>query len=348
MGLKGKDALSWAVLLICALVCTGVTLFRKRQIVEPIAWYGPMPHPYITEVSAGAEAAGRDLGAPVYRMVGQEWTQDNESVNVEALSTRGHKAYCIYPVDAAGADGLFSQLAAQGQIVVAYGAEPALPTTASFTVATDIQSAADAACEKLIHLMGDRGHILNVLETVTDINTQKRDAGVRAAVARHPQVQIIQTISDMAQISEATTKIQSALAARADEIDGIITTGYNPTVAAAAILTEWHKNPSHKRIRFVGIDTAPSVLQSIRDGAIDATVAQNPFGHGYISVALAKLMLDGWKPRRPYQFINSGIVIVDKSNLDMYPDAIHKLTDATLGDLKTKYLNPPGGQASEQ
>src|SRR5258708_32987106 len=115
-------------------------------------------------------------------------------------------------------------MTARGQFVLAYGAEPALPTPASFTVATDIQGAADTACEELIRLMGDHGHILNGLETVTDINTQQRDARIRAAVRPHPQVTIIQTISDMSQASEATTQLQSALSARAGESDGMITT----------------------------------------------------------------------------------------------------------------------------
>jgi ribose transport system substrate-binding protein len=345
---NAKDALPLGVLLICAAVCTAVTLLRTRREVEPVAWYGPMPHPYITEVSSGADAARKDLGVAVYQMVGQEWTQDNESVNVESLSTAGHKAFCIYPVDAAGANGLFSQLAARGQFVIAYGAEPALPTPASFTVATDIRGAAEAACEELIRLMGDHGHILNVLETVTDINTQKRDEGVKAAVRRHPNVTIIQTISDMTQVSEASTKIQSAVAARAGEIDGIITTGYNPTIAAVAILTEWNRNPSNKRIHFIGMDTGAAVLAAIRDGSADATIAQNTFGHGYIPVAIAGMMLQDWTPRQPYQFINSGIVVVNRSNIDTYADSVHKLTEGILQDLKTQYLVPPPTGASER
>ena len=28
--------------------------------VEPIAWYGPMPHPYVTEVKSGVEAYAKD------------------------------------------------------------------------------------------------------------------------------------------------------------------------------------------------------------------------------------------------------------------------------------------------
>ncbi len=330
-----------ALLAALAAVVIAVNVSRKRTAVEPIAWYGPAPHPYITEVKAGVAAAQKDLGVPINQMVGQEFTQDNENVNVEAMSTKGYRAFSIYPGDAAGANGLFSSLKAKGQYVVAYGAEPALPTPASFTVATDITGAATAACEELIRMMGDKGSILNVLETVTDINTKKRDDAIKAVVAKHPNVRIVQTISDMAQVSDATNKIQSALAARAGEIDGIITTGYNPTIAAAAVLTEWHKDKAHRRIRFIGIDTGPTVIQAIRDGSIDATVAQNPFGHGYITCAILKLMVDGWTPKKDYQFIDAGLLVVNKGNVDTYAGEVRKITDRILGDLKTRYLSPP-------
>jgi ribose transport system substrate-binding protein len=317
---------------------------RSTADVEPIAWYGMIPHPYVTEVRSGVERFERETGVKVYKAVGQEWTQDNENINIEALSTKGHKAFSIYPGDASGANGLFKQLRAHSQLVVAYGAEPNLPTPVPFTVATDIKGAAMTACEMLIDLMGGKGRILNALEAVTDINTKKRDDGIKEVVARHPGVVIVQTISDMIQVSESTTKIQSALAARADEIDGIITTGYNPTIAAAAVLTEWHKDPAHKKIRFIGIDTGATVLQSIRDGYIDATVAQNPPGHGYISCMILKLMLDGWRPKQDYQFINAGIVIVTRQNVDTYQQEVQKITAGIAADLTTRYLDPPVGR----
>jgi ribose transport system substrate-binding protein len=308
---------------------------------EPIVWYGMMPHPYITEVQGGAAAAEKAFDTPIYKMVGQEWTQDNENLNIESLSTKGHKAFSIYPGDPAGSNGLFRALKQNGQMVVAYGAEPDLPTPAVFTVATNIKGAAMQAAEELIKLMGEKGNILNVLETVTDINTVKRDQGINEVADRYPNVKIIQTISDMSQVSTATNKIQSALAARSEEIDGIITTGYNPTIAAASVLTEWHQEPDHKRIRFVGIDTGATVLQAIRDGNIDATIAQNPPGHGFISCALLGLMLQGWTPVKDYQFIDAGSVIVNKDNVETYADEVQKITDAIMKDVKTKYLKAP-------
>ena len=327
--------------LTIAAVVVGVKLTRHPTAREPIAWYGNAAHPYITEVRAGVEAFAKASGSGVFLTVGQEWTQDNQNVNVEALSTQGYRAFSLYPGDPAGANGLFRLLKSRGQHVVAYGAEPALPTPIPFTVATDIKGAAMTAAEELIRLMGGRGKILNVLEAVTDVNTRKRDEGIREVVAKHPGVEILQTISDMIQMGEATTKIQSALAARGEEIDGIIATGFNTTVASTAILTEWHKDPRHKRIRFIGMDTDATVLKAIRDGAIDATVAQNPFGHGYLSCALLDLLRQGWTTRQEYAFINASIVVVTRANLDTYAAEIQQVTQRITAELKTRYLAPP-------
>ncbi len=332
--MKNLSLLVLVVLLFSVLGC-------GKGEIEPIVYYGMMPHPYINEVKSGAAKCEKDYNVKIRKVVGQEWTQDNENFNIESLSTRGHKAFSIFPGDPAGANGLFAQLRKRGQFVVAYGAEPNLPTPASFCVATHIREAAEFACEELIKFMHGKGKILNVLETVTDINTKKRDNGIKAVCAKNPNVSIVQTISDMTEVSTAITKIQSAIAARGDEIDGIITTGYNPTIAAAAVLTEYHKDPSHKKIRFIGIDTGATVLKAIKDGYIDATVAQNPPGHGYISCAILKLMLDGWTPKKPYQFINAGHVLVTKDNLDTYSADVQKITDKIIKDLTTKYLNPP-------
>lgn len=339
-----------AALIVMAGAAAGVLMVGcggSSEGDEPIVWYGMMPHPYIEEVKMGVEASEKDNNIRIRKVVGEEWTQDNENANIKNLSTKDHKAFSIYPGDPAGANGLFKQLKANNQIVVAYGAEPDLPTPAAFTVATDIKGAAMVAAEELVKMLEQKGNILNVLETVTDINTKKRDEGIKEVVAKYPDVKIAQTISDMTQESVAIEKIKQALAARGEEIDGIITTGYNPTVAAAAVLTEWHKDPSHKRIRFIGIDTGATVIQAIRNESIDATVAQNPFGHGYISTTILAMMLDGWKPAKDYQFINAGIVVVTKENLDTYKTEVRKITDGIVAKLKTEYLVAPAGAAAK-
>lgn len=309
--------------------------------LAPIVLYEPLPHPYCTAVGVGGAAFARDHHVGVRIVIGQESTQANVNTNIESLRTVGYKAFAIYPVDPAGSKGLFARLRAAGCLAVAYGAQPAPGTEAPFAVATDTRRAATLAAETLVALLGGRGRILDVLESSTDANTPIRQAAIEAVVAQHPGVSIIQTVGDITTEEKAREKIDSALVARGDQVDGVICTGYTTTVAAAVLISEHNRKPGARRIRFVGLDTDPIVLAAIRQGTIDATLAQNPFGHGYISCALLDLLERGWRPRAPYQFIDSGCVVVTRANAGSFEAGIEKMTATIMGELKTKYLLPP-------
>lgn len=322
----------------------GIKLIQARRAapqLEPIVLYEPLPHPYCTAVGAGGAAFAREHGLRVRIVVGQESTQANVNANIESLFDQGYRAFAIYPVDPAGSKGLFHRLRLAGREVVAYGAQPEAGTDTPFAVATDTRHAATLAAETLVELLGGRGRILNVLESMTDANTPVRVAAIAAVVAKHPGVKIIQTIGDVTTEEAAREKIESALVARGDEVDGVICTGYTTTVAAATLLAQHNRQPGAKRIRFVGLDTDDRVLAAIRAGSIDATVAQNPYGHGYISCALLDRLLQGWRPRAPYQFIDSGCVVVTKANVDSFQAGITQLTRTIVAELTTKYLRPP-------
>jgi len=326
---------------IWAVGCGGGGEANNAPDEKKIVWYALMVHPYVEEVQKGVIGYERDTGTTIKRQIGQDWTQDNENANVEPLAAQGYKGFSLYPADASAANGLYEELVANGAYVVSYGAPTVLPTPASFCVATDVKQAAYEATEALIGFMGGEGNILNVLELVEDPNTILRKEGVEAAVAKYPDVQIIQEIAGMESIETSTAKIQDALSARIEEIDGVICTGYTPTVAAATILSEWNGTEGNRRISFVGIDTDQVVLDAIGRGDIDATVSQNPYGHGYITCALLSYLLDGWKANPDEYFINSGTVLVTKGNVDSFQDEIMGITRDIMGKLETKYLLPP-------
>ncbi|MDQ8197673.1 sugar ABC transporter substrate-binding protein [Pelagicoccus enzymogenes] len=306
--------------------------------IDPIVLYLPLPHPYCNAVGEGGKAYQESTGTGVRVLVGQESTQANVNTNVESMYTLGHQGFAIYPVDPAGSKGLFARLRDGGRHVVAYGAEPMEGSAATFAVATNTRSAATQATEQLIQLMGGQGKILNVLESLTDANTPIRKAAIEEVVAKYPKVEIIQTVGDVTTEAKAREKIESALVARGDEVDGIICTGYTTTVAASVLLSERNAKAGAKRIRFVGLDTDERVLEAIRLGHVDATLAQNPFGHGYISCALLDRLLNGWEPVESYQFIDSGAVVVTRENVDDFQPGIESMTKRIVSEIEGKYL----------
>jgi len=331
-----------AFLVMMVLLTAAGTLFASGtqeggSDKKKIAWYASAVHPYFDAVQKGVDAFAADTGIEVHVQIGPDWTQDSQTQNVEALAAMGYKGFSIYPSDPSGANGLYEELTERGSCVVNFGTSTVQPTTASFAVATDVKYAAMVAAEELISLMGGKGNILNVLEVVTDANTILRKEGIEEVVAKYPDVHIIQEIGDMTSIEEAMEKIENAMAANIDKLDGIICTGYTTTVAAASILSP-HNQSGADRIAFVGIDDDPAVLEAIANGSIDATIAQNPYGHGYLSCQLISLMLDGYKPKPGKYFVNAGLAVVKQDNVDTYSNDLTAVTQDILSSLTTEYL----------
>ncbi|HXM04406.1 MAG TPA: substrate-binding domain-containing protein, partial [Chthoniobacterales bacterium] len=115
-------------ILCCAALGALTFVSAKADDIAPMLWYGMMPHPYIAEVQKGAEAAAKDFGIKIDVTVGQEWTQANETQNIEQQSARGYKAISLFPGDPTGANGLASSLIRHHILVVAYGGQPHTPT----------------------------------------------------------------------------------------------------------------------------------------------------------------------------------------------------------------------------
>ncbi|WP_455381684.1 sugar ABC transporter substrate-binding protein [Salinispira pacifica] len=300
------------------------------------AWYFPAPHPYGDAVRKGAEAFAKEYGIDVKFQVGPDWNMDSENTGMLALAAEGYNYFSAYPADASAANGLYDQIVKRGGRVVNFGASTFEPTPASFAVMTDVKQAAKDAAEFVIGKMGKKGTLVNVLEVLEDPNTKLRKDGIDEVVAKYPGVKVIE-VAGIKSEQEAVDKITSAVAQAGGYVDGIICTGFVPTVALSKILTDY-ETKYKKHIAGVGIDDDPVILNAIRGGYLDATIAQNPYGHGYLSLLALKLMSEGYKPAPGAYKINAGTAVVTKANVDTYSADLTKVTNEIKADLTTKYL----------
>jgi ribose transport system substrate-binding protein len=330
------------ILLVAALTASvGAAAFAQKSDAKSqyhIAWYFPIPHPFGMGVQQGVQGFERDTGIQVKQQFGSAFGQDSENQAVESMVAQGYKQFAVYPADPSGANGLYEELVKQNCKVVNFGTSTLRPTPASFAIAADVGAVAAFGTEELIKLMGDKGNIVNILESLTDANTILRKKAIEATVAKHPKVKIIQEIADMSTIEAATEKIENAIAANLNNIDGIISTGATTTVAMAQILKE-RAQKGGKKIPFIGADDDPGVVAAIRDGSIvGGSLAQNSYGVGYISCMVLKLLADGYQPKSGSYVINSDVVYITKKNVDSYKDEQAVVTKRILSTLKETYF----------
>lgn len=275
------------------------------------------PHPYFQPWKDAGAAEGKKLGlADVTFNETAGWDQTKQNDVLKSLAAQGYNAFGIFGVSPDNINSTFSDLEKQGFQVASLASCPAGNTNASaFCLSTDVQVAAYKAAKAAIAAMGGQGNLVHLTGNKVDSNTQRRIQGVQQAVDETGgKVKLIQTITDIdVDLQSAQRAVADLLAAKGKDINGIVTTAYNPAVAAAAGVKE-AKLP----IKVVAIDDDKSILAGIKDGSVSATVTQNPVGQATVGTyALAKL-LEGCTMKTSGVIVDSGSFVVTKDNVDTY------------------------------
>ncbi len=303
------------------------------------------PHPYFAAwEQAGADAV-KDfgIGAGDYR-VPQKWELSQQSQLLESLLTQGYNSFLIFPGDAVGTSPVVQELVDNGGQALALAGCLKDPTPVLFCMGTDTGNSAYLGTKELIKAMGGKGKIAHFTGFLVDPNTQLRiDAVQKAADETNGAVTVMQVIADIDAPQPAEEKINAFLAANAAGVDGIVTTAWVPAVTAANSL----RKIGDKRIKMVGIDHDEVVIKAIKDGFVNGTMLQNPYGQGYIGSYVLDKLRSGctikadapWKSNAlTAKFVDSGTVYVDATQADTYVDAMRGISKTLMASMDKDFL----------
>ncbi|MFL4908992.1 substrate-binding domain-containing protein [Streptomyces sp. MMS24-I2-30] len=292
-------------------------------------------HPYFQPWKAAGAAAQQQYGlGDVTFDETSEWDQQKQDDLLSTLAARGYNAFGVFGVSPTDINTTFADLRAQGFAVASLASCPAGDTDeADFCLSTDVKAAAYKAAKAAIDAMGGRGTLVHLTGNNVDANTQMRIKGVNEAVKESGgKVKLLQTITDVDKdLQTAQKAVSDLLAAKGDQIQAIVTTAYNPAVAAADAVK---RSGSHAKV--VAIDDDAKILGAIRDGSVAATVVQNPVGQAEVGTwALALLQTKQCTMRHPGQIVDSGSFVVTKTNVGTYDTA----REAKTQDLKKQFAS---------
>lgn len=306
------------------------------------------PHPYFAAWEDGGRDAAKDfaLDAADYK-VPTNWELSLQNELIESLVAQGYNSFLVFPGDAVGTNSTLAELADFDIPSAALAGCVEDPTAALFCLGTDTGNSAYLGTKALIEAMGGAGKIAHFTGFLVDPNTTLRIAAVERAVAETGgSVEIIQVIADIDAPEPADEKINAFLATRGAEVDGIVTTAWIPAVVASTAL----RNLGDKRIKMVGIDHDQVVLDAIKDGFVDGTMLQNPYGQAYIGSYALNLVQGGCSMRddAPWgstaqtdRFIDSGTALVRADQVANYQDAMVQVTKEIMATFKDNYLSCP-------
>ncbi len=337
------SALAVLTLLVPAAACTkkeaengGTKTLTAGQLKVALVPGGA--HPYFQPwKDAGAKAKGDfGLGDVTFNETAG-WDQTKQNDVLTSLAAQGYNAFGIFGVAPENINSTFDNLKRQGFHVGSLASCPAGNTNnADFCLSTDVQEAAYKAAKAAIEALGGQGNLVHLTGNKVDSNTQRRIAGVEKAVGETGgKVKLIDTITDIDKdLQTAQKAVADLLAAKGSQVNGIVTTAYNPAVAAAGGVKQ-----SGLPIKVIAIDDDPTIIAGVKDGSVAATVLQNPVGQAYIgSYALMKIS-GGCTVNTPGVIVDSGSFVVTKTNVDSYDKDRQAKTDSLKQDFDSKYLS---------
>jgi ribose transport system substrate-binding protein len=271
---------------------------------------------YIT-MNCGAQAEAKKLGASVDFQGPDQFDASLQTPIVNAVAAKNPDAMLIAPTDTKAMFAPIKQVADAGAKIVLVDTTLENADMAVSQIASDNEGGGRAAAQALSKLIGGSGKVFvsNVKPGIS--TTDLRAKGFQEEATKLGLTFVGQEYNqDMPDKAAAIIKAQLA---KTPDLKGVFATNLFGAEGSAAGLRE----SGNKGVKIVSFDAGPKQVEDLKNGTIQALVAQKPADIGAQGVQQAVASLKG-EPTKPK--IATGSVIITKDNLAQNQDAVYKST----------------------
>ncbi|MGH7596740.1 MAG: ABC transporter substrate-binding protein [bacterium] len=270
-------------------------------------------HLFWKSVEAGARKAGEELGIEIiWKGPLKENDRAQQIAIVEQFVTEGVSGIVLAPLDDAALVRPVSTAGQKKIPVVIFDSALKGEAGKDFVsfVATNNKKGGSLGGEQLAKLLGGQGKVILLRYQIGSASTVEREAGFVEAIGKNAGIQIIsENRYAGATAGEAKTASMNMLD-KIKEANGIFCPNESSTFGMLLALRQ--TNLAGK-IKFVGFDTSPPLIEALEKGEIDALVAQDPTRMGYEGV---KTLVEHIRGKQVLTVIDTGVRLITRDNLN--------------------------------
>ena len=268
----------------------------------------------------GTEKAAAEIpGIEVEFRIPSDGTAAEQQRVIDDLLAKGIHGIAISPVDPVNQTQMLNRAAA-GALVVTQDSDAPQSNRVCY-IGTDNVAAGRQAGELVKEALPQGGKIMVFVGVLDAANAQQRYQGLREALAGS-NVQIIDVRTDNTDRVRAKSNAADTLVNNPDIAGMVGLWSYN----GPAILNAVKEANKVDKVKIVAFDEEDPTLAGIKEGAIYATVVQQPFEFGYRSMELMAKYLNGDKsvvPASKQIFVPT--IAVKKADVDAFQTKINQL-----------------------
>lgn len=269
-------------------------------------------HVFWKSVEAGAKKAGTELGVEIiWKGPLKEDDRAEEIKVVEQFTSEGVNGIVLAPLDFEALARPVSAAMSRKIPVVIF--DSALKGEAgkdfvSFVATNNLQGGRMAG-EQMVKLLGGKGSIVLLRYSVGSASTDERETGFLEVIKKNPDIKILVDNryggATVASAKDESMKMIDAL----KQADGVFCPNESSTLGMLSALKD---NGLAGKIKFVGFDATPALVQALQAGEIQALVAQDPTNMGYLGVKTVVAHIKGEKVE---PIIDTGVRLVTPESI---------------------------------
>ena len=321
--LSRRDNLLTTLLLALTLLTVGCN--RTQTSSGPgkhhkVAFVTNYASDFWTIARKGTEKAHADLpNVDVDFRVDSDGTAAEQQRVVDDLLATGIEGIAISPVDPKNQLAMLNKAASQSLVITQDSDAPDSQRTCY--IGTDNIAAGRQAGELVKEALPQGGKIMIFVGVLDAANAQQRYQGLKEAL-QGSNIQILDVRTDNADRVRAKSNASDTLVNNPDIAGMVGLWAYN----GPAILGAVRDAGKIGKVKIVCFDEDDETLGGIKDGAIFATVVQQPYEFGYRSIEMMAKILDGDRSMVPAgKQIFVPTVAIKKDGVDAFIKKINQL-----------------------
>ena len=284
-------------------------------------------HEYWKSIHAGALKAVQDLGAKgtnvniIWKGPEKEDDRNGQISIVENFITQKVNGMVLAPLDKDALKGSVVDAAAHKIPVVIIDSALTGNDYTSFC-ATDNEKGGELGGDRLAKLLNGKGRVLLLPYAQGSASTEAREAGFMAAMKRNPGITILSSNQYGGPTTEKAQQVSQNLLIRyGSQVDGVFASNETNTRGMRNALKD---KGLLGKVKFVGFDASPDLVDTLKAGDMQGLVVQNPFKMGELGVTT---LVDAIQGKKVDKTVDTGVALV---------------TPETINDPKLQdYLHPP-------
>jgi ribose transport system substrate-binding protein len=273
-------------------------------------------HEFWKSIHAGAVKASRELDVEIiWKGPLKEDDRDAQVSVVEDFISRRVSGIILAPLDDVALRGPVENAAQAGIPVVIVDSDLKSEAYVSFA-ATDNYLGGRMGAKRLAEILGGKGRVIMLRCHEGAASTTAREKGFLDEIALAKGITVVSSNQYGGATTETAYRTSENLLGTYKgrdgrlTIDGIFTPNESTTFGMLRALQDAGLT---KTVRFVGFDSSPKLVESLRTGELHGLVLQNPFAMGYEGVKAMVAHLRGEPVARR---IDTGVLLATPENMD--------------------------------